>query len=210
MAAPTTHRTTDELYEQLDPIAKWQTSTDRNADETNDWPLLRLCEAVTKPYQELDDIAGDGDLPGWAALLDPDLTPVWALPWLAQLVGVRLTVGASEAVQRAEVTTAAGWRRGRPASIVAAVQATLTGTKDVRIVERWTSAYTLLVLTIPSETPDEAVTLAAIISQKPAGIVLEYMTESTPIIDEFDEDVTIDSLNVARTIDALTLADAHP
>lgn len=114
-----------------------------------------------------------GDVP-WFIAGDPDRIPVDGLPWLAQFVGVRTTVGASAAVQRAEIRQTAGWRRGTVASISSAVAATLTGTKTVVIREQYITAYGLRVETYIDETPDPAVTEAAILTHKPAGILLSY------------------------------------
>lgn len=399
MARPTVHPTTEELYEQLLPLAKWSTDQVPDHDEANDWPFLRLVEALTKGYHQVDDVAReDDDYVGWGKLLDPDVAPAWALPWLAQFVGVvlppRLTkvVDAVNLVTRpsfedatlapwvtsgghfntpatsiarvtadsysgnaaarvvlpavanagvrypfpdtfeggveyratvmvrlfggvspdlalalgnatdqdysaetrifpgwAELTVAwtptadrtgvelavyspdgdaadiliddagvgdglvyfdgdspgalwdgpphaststlyrqesdeeyeararqliketGGFLRGTPRAMRGVVEPTLTGAKRVRIVERPNGhAYRLLVLTAPSETPDEAATEAAAITQKPAGLVMTYIAAETPIIDEADADLTIDGVGAALAIDAVALADVNP
>jgi len=66
----------------------------------------------------------------------------------------------------------------------AAAQATLTGNKTVIINERDGDsatqpidyAYYLTVETYQGQTPDPAMTQRALLSQKPAGIVLTYVT----------------------------------
>lgn len=165
VATPVPAATTfaDQLYAELEPIG----SED----------LRTLCRAVGVGWQDLHEIVRDTDAgPGWSTLLDVDRAPAWALAWLAQMVGVRVTRGASETVQRAEVRTAAGAARGTPASLVAAVQATLTGTRRVILRERYGSPYRVRVETISAETPDPVAAEAAARAQKPAGLVLEFAT----------------------------------
>jgi hypothetical protein len=75
---------------------------------------------------------------GWTRLLDPERCPGWALPWLAQFAGVKLTTGLTEAQQREQITSPPAFLRGTPAATRAAV-ATKSTSKDptkVRIVER--------------------------------------------------------------------------
>lgn len=161
-----------ELYRSLLPLA-W-------ADADNGYPLAALCAAIGSMRQDLDDLVRDSDAgPGWSALLDVDRAPSNALPWLGQFVGVTVDTTRDDPGQRAMIRDEAGFRRGTPASIVSAAQSTLTGMKSVLMVERDTSAYHLKIRTYDVETPDPAATLAAILTQKPAGIVLDYDTVST-------------------------------
>lgn len=112
---------------------------------------------------------------GWAVLTDVDSAPREALPWLAQFSGVRVPSGTTQADARRRIKDADGTRRGTPAALVKAVQRTLTGNKTVVLTERDGSAYRLGVFTYVSETPDSAATQRAILDQKPAGIVLNYV-----------------------------------
>jgi len=142
------------------------------ADES----LLAFCRALLHPLERTSALIRDSDAgPGWSALLDPSRAPASALPYLAQFVGVRVTRGAASGQQREEIVNAAGFRRGRPASIVAAVAATLTGDRTVILTERVDGeAYQLLVQTYTDQTPDAAAAEAAARAQKPAGIVLTF------------------------------------
>ena len=111
--------------------------------------------------------------PGWSQLLDPWRCPVLALPYLAQYVGVSLDRSLSEQGQREQVIAAAGMRRGRPASIVAAGKLWLNGSKTLTLVERYQgSAYALKVHVHASEVIDSAKFMAAVTGAVPAGIVL--------------------------------------
>jgi hypothetical protein len=134
--------------------------------------------------QEIDDLVADSDAgPGWSPIMDVDRAPVKALPWLGQWVGVTVDTSRSEDAQRAQIRDEAGFRRGTPAAIVAATRSTLvpvvSDPPTVLMTERDTGAYRLKIRTYDVETPDPAATLAAILTQKPAGIVLDYDTIST-------------------------------
>jgi hypothetical protein len=122
-------------------------------DGQADWHLAHYCGALGAMFQPVADVARDTPAgPGWSAVLDLDRCPDAWLPWLAQFVGVT----------------------------VIAAQATLTGNRTVTFRERDSSAadppYTLEIVTLTGETPDPAATRAAIIAQKPGGILLNYRT----------------------------------
>lgn len=173
-------------------------------DLANDWAFAILCQAIGLMWQPIADLSEDRDgRPGWAVLVDVETTPDNALPWLAQIPGVQLTRGITAPEQREEVRLRSGQARCRPASMIAAVQKTLTGTKNVRILERTSSAWTLTVFTRTDETPDPDATLAAAMSQKVGGDVLTLIVGDSPLIDEGTEIID----NVTATIDAATLAD---
>jgi hypothetical protein len=124
-------------------------------------------------YQMVDDWVRDQpEGPGWSLLMDVNRCPPEALGWLGQFVGVRIPTGLTDAQQRQWIKDRRGFRRGTPAAMIAAVQDTLTGTKAVKMIERDGDPYNLTLTTTTSETPDANRTLAAILSQKPAGITL--------------------------------------
>ena len=193
MPRPIVTPTTEELYSGLAPVVR--------GDEETDWTALRFIESVGRLLDPVERLARDeGDRPGWAHTLMPDTAPVEYLEWLAQFVGVSWGTPPTEADQRLRIQTKEGQRRGRPATLLAAIQATLTGTKSVLITERYQgSAWRLYVRTYTAETPDQAATLRAILRQKPGGIVLTYEVISADSIDALPG--TIDSL--PGTIDDL-------
>lgn len=168
MARPVTAALTDEVYDALLHLS--------DGDEENGWMALHLVAATTEQLAPLDDIARDDDQgrPGWWSVLDVDACPLFALPWLAQFIGAVCSDGLSAADLRMCIRDASGRRRGTPAAMRTAIGATLTGTRAVVLTERFGGAYRLKVQTYVSETPDQAATLAAILSQKPAGLVLTY------------------------------------
>jgi len=171
----------DDLYRLLEPLARID-----GGDEANGWALLHLVSAIGVPFQAIVDVVYEADdgTPGYAILMDADTCPTWALPWLAQFRGVRLppiAVGELEAdywlAMRERIKRADGQNRGSVDALVAAAQRFLTGTKSVYVTERWgTDPYALHVNTVVSETPDPAAVLAALLEQKPAGLVLTYGT----------------------------------
>lgn len=152
-------------------------------------PLQVLCAAAGGMLQPLQDLISDTpDGPPWSALADPDRIPVDGLSWLGQFVGVRVTQGAAPGTRRREIREAAGWRRGTPAAMRAAVAATLTGARTVTLREQYGSPYRVRVEVFAGECPDPATSEAAARSQKPAGIVLEFAAVAGQNWDSLDGD----------------------
>jgi len=166
----------DRLYSALAPLAY--------ADDGGD--LQALCGAVGTMFEQVAQIVetGPNGEPGWSQLLDVDRCPAYALPWLGQFVGVTVDPTLDEAGQRRQIRAETGMARGSVAAIVAAAQRRLTGTRTVVMRERSATAcsaepaYGLTVFTFTSETPDPTGTEADIRAVKPAGIVLEYLTDT--------------------------------
>jgi hypothetical protein len=165
------------LYAMLGPVAE--------QDPFAAWSLLILCNAIGGEYQLVEDWVRDTpDGPGWSLLLDLDRCPAEALPWLGQFVGVRLFPGSTPAEQRQRIASTAGFKRGTRDALIGAARATLTGAQTVIFRERDGAAqghpaapdyaYYLTVTTYDSQTPNPAATLAALLAQKPGGIVLTY------------------------------------
>jgi hypothetical protein len=165
-------------YLALAPVA--------NLDSTVGWSLLILCNAIGTMFQLLDDWERDtADGPGWSLLLDLDRCPPEALPWLGQFVGARIPSGLSDADQRAWIASTDGWKRGTVAAMQGAARATLTGKQRLFLRERDHDpadtpdyAYYLTAISYANETPNPSATEAALLSQKPAGIVLTYIVQT--------------------------------
>jgi hypothetical protein len=171
VARPTVSEPTEQLYSALGPLTA--------GDEERDWPLLRICEALIAAFVEQiwQYVSDTDDGLGWTLVMDPNRTPADALPWLGQFAGVELFPGQTEDERRAAIRDPAGFQRGTRGAMYRAVRATLTGAKTVQIHERvGGDAYHLAVETLPGQTPDPAVTLNAILSQKPIGLVLDVST----------------------------------
>lgn len=139
--------------------------------------LATYVDGLGEMFREIEEFAreaDDGSLP-WAPITNIDRALGEAsLVYLAQLAGVRVPQGLSEASMKVVIERAEARRRGRLDYMVELAKSTLTGTKTVITMERSTSAWTLRILTRTSETPDPAATEAAIRRGKPAGIVLDY------------------------------------
>lgn len=171
-------------------------------DEARGGPLRLLLATLVHALGPLAEWVRDSDDgPGWSILADPDRTPSPA--WTGQLNGVVVTQGASEEQQRQELHIAAGMHRGSIGAMREAVAATLTGSRQVRILERDGTAYEMTVITRTSETSDPAASEAAARAQKPAGLLLTFLVSDAPIINEGTD--TIDA--ATGVIDTATLAD---
>lgn len=168
---------TEELYGRLGPWA-------RADGEDTGWALLHYCEAIAgRLLQPLEDIIRDQDgAPGWSQILDVDRAPEEWLPWLGQLVGVRMPDGLPAAQWRSRVKATDGFRRGSPEAIRAAARQHLIGpdgtgdSATVYLVERNGHPYRLAVVTLTPETPDPAKMQAAVKEQKPAGLTITFAT----------------------------------
>lgn len=147
-------------------------------DAAHGYAHAYLCGALGAIFREVAEIFDpeDDDVPPMAPLLDPVLCPAWALPWLAQLVGITLPAGMTEAEARTFITEVAGFKRGTRQAMEAAAAQYLTGDKTVYFRERDGSPYILEVVTLTTETADQAAVLRALTALKPGGIVLNYRT----------------------------------
>lgn len=166
---PTLESFADDLYDALLPVA-W-------LDAQADWHLAYYCGAAGEMFQDVADVARDTPAgPGWSAVMDLGRCPDAWLPWLGQFAGVTVIPGSTPAEMRERIARTDGFRRGTPEAIRAAAQATLTGNRTVYFRERNGGAYRLDVVTLSGETPDPAATRAALMAQKPGGILLTYNT----------------------------------
>jgi hypothetical protein len=168
--APDLDPVADRLYTALTPVA-W-------LDDRYGWSLAILCGGVGEPFQEVDDLVRDtADGPGWSSIMDLARCRADWLPWLAQFVGVTIPTGTAAATARSMIAERQGFARGRRPTMVAAIQATLTGNKTVYMTERYTAdAYKIAVRTLTAQTPNAATTQAAALATKPAGLILDYAT----------------------------------
>lgn len=156
-------------------------------DEARGWVLLHLCEALGMQQQVVHDIAVDteDDHAAWSVIWNVERCPEWALPWLGMVRGVRFPQWiTSVETKRQWIREVAGQKRGRPASLVEAVAATLTGSKTVVLRERYRAedpdeldpdtAYHIQVRTRSAETPDPAFTARVAEAAKLGGLLLDY------------------------------------
>lgn len=180
------HYLVQAAYDSLGPWAR--------ADTTGE--LLAVVRAMLEPLMTIDEVARDTDThEGWGTLLDVDNAPEWALPWLAQFVGVTPLAGLDGTSQRIRIRSTAGFHRGTVSAVVNAARQHLTGARRVEIYEREGSAWRFRLRTYASETPDPDRIRAEIAALKPAGTVFLY---------EVQQGIEIDAL--VGTINSQTLA----
>lgn len=150
----------------------------QGGDADGGWLLLVLCEAAARTLGKPTEALRDDDVgSGWRRAYDPDRTPAWMLPWLAKHVGLPEIGPLSDAQVRALVRDAPRMRRGSIGAFTRAPRIFLANpnTDRVEILERDGGAYRVTVATYTSQTPDPAAVLAALLEQKPAGLVLTYV-----------------------------------
>lgn len=149
--------------------------------DVGDGPLRALVHAITSPMEWLDDLVHDSDThSAWGRVMDPDAAPASILGWLGQLGGVTFLPSDDEAAKRARILAqagpAGGFHRGTAGAMIATVKLTLTGTQYVNLIQQaGGNRWALTLVTRPAETPDAALTYAAALRQKPAGINLQHV-----------------------------------
>lgn len=160
----------ERLRERTQPLAP--------DDDLYDYAHAKLCEGMMLPFGQLAELVDPPDpyVP-WEILFNVNLCPYWALPWLGQVVGVRVPKTLSEADMRTMIESLGAFARGSPDALEAAAGFGLTGNKTVLFRERDAGdAYRLEIVTLASETPDANLVHDLILSQKPGGIVLDFHT----------------------------------
>src|SRR3954452_19697346 len=120
---PTTHSPLGQrLAERTQPLAP--------DDATYGYAHAALCEGMMIPFGQLDELIDPpAPLLPWEPLFDVDICPGWALPWLGQIVGVRIPRGTSEADARGMIKDLGLGKRGGPEAIKAGAGLALTGSK---------------------------------------------------------------------------------
>lgn len=164
----------------------------RVADAAAGQPLRRWLAGIGSQIGQLELLinridfynTNDGGQPGDTSdLTDPETADLRWLPWLAQLVGVRLDPSLTDAEQRDAVTYAsAGWRAGTKQAVADAARTALIGSKYAQVHDH--SVFTpgdggvwdVLIITRGTETPDPAAVLRTVIAHgaKPAGVRLHH------------------------------------
>jgi hypothetical protein len=161
------------LYDAIYPLTE--------LDGQTGWHLAKFAGALGEMFQPVADVARDTpEGPGWSAVLDLQRCPDEWLPWLAQFVGVVVARGV---IARRHARAHRG--NGRLQARHARVHPGRHPSHANRVApchlararqQRADPPYTLEVVTLTGETPDPAATRAAILAQKPGGIVLAYRT----------------------------------
>lgn len=139
------------------------------------------------PTLRIADVADpDTSVTGTAELANPAAAPRAWLRWLGYLVGINLDNIADADKRSAIADSATLQRRGSVRAIVRAAQQTLTGSRSCRVYWNLSGVdpYLLTVVTLTSQTPDSVATLAAAITEKPAGVDLDLQTTTGALYSE--------------------------
>lgn len=150
-------------------------------DENYGWAHATLCETMAQSFLQVAELIDPPDpWPPWGPLFDLAVCPPWALPWLAQAVGIDLPTGIDPDQARTIIQDAAGHNVGTVKAMKAAIMLTLVESDpgvppEIVIRERdGGNAYQLEIVTWDKNTPDPALTQQAIIAAKPGALVLRY------------------------------------
>lgn len=183
MARPDITAFTERLYASL-PAAY------RDADEQFDFPLLRFLSSLTDITAEVDVLHDrlSADLAGEVSeLADPAVANLEWLPWMAQLVGVRLMPNVTgQAARDAVAFASSGYRGGTKAAVADAARSALIGARYVKVHDHSITEpgnggeWDVLLVTRVSDTPDVQAVLDAVVTKraKPAGVVLHHRAYS--------------------------------
>jgi hypothetical protein len=186
MARPDVPAVAEEFYRELGQT--------QPADEANGWPLLLLLGAVGSVIGRIHDLVRDtvGGRLGWTTILNPDLTPAWALRWLGRnFVGVELDERLDETAQRVLVASPPAFSRGTKSGMSQAMAVTLTGGKHTTVYENIAgNPYRLVAISYAVETPDPTATNAAAQTQVPIGMRVDYRTDPGWSVGQFEDAYT--------------------
>jgi hypothetical protein len=169
---PTHTRWGERLRERTQPL--------QPNDEQYGWAHAILCEALAKSYEQIAELIDPPEpYPPWGPLFDINVCPGWALPFLAQAVGIRLPVGMDDAMARQVILEAAGHNVGKVSAIKAVLQHALVSQNPpapptVWFRERDGSAYRLEIVTLAAETPDPAAVETALEASIPGGLAWSF------------------------------------
>lgn len=186
MPEPIYSETTERVYERLPQVY-------RREDALQDWQLKKYMASILEIQHTVNVLIDrfdytppdDGVVGDTSDLVDPLTADEAWLPWLGQLVGVRINQALTTAQQREAIRTAlSGTQAGTKASIAAAAKTALTGTQTVYVHPFSTTAggigaggqWDVLLLTISSETAGDPVQAVIDADAKPAGIQLWHDT----------------------------------
>ena len=157
-------------------------------DPAGDWATFNA--AVAACFEQVWGIVADQGSPdqpasytaGWSTLLDPTVTTYPS--FTGMFVGVQVPAGTPLAAARTLVQSEQGFGRGQGfggtytsgstggGSMVAAVQANLSGNQQVTLLERTPDPYSVQIVINPTQIINLAALEAAVANVKPAGIVV--------------------------------------
>ena len=133
---PTVAQATTTLYDFLPEFV-------RDNDAAGGWQFLTWLDGIGQQQQLIDSLCRDSQEGlGWSTVMDVSKCPTYALPWLAQFVGVRFTgVQLNNDYQmRSAILGKGNFARGSLQAIVAAVNSAIGNGGSVNIIERVNAA----------------------------------------------------------------------
>jgi hypothetical protein len=209
MPRPEVTPATESLYRLLPDYA-------RAVDESNAFTLLAFAAAIATGHDParafLDTADPDTSVSGTCEPADPAAAQRRLLPWLGWLVGVDTSALDDADVREAIATAATSQRRGTRLGIITAVTRTLsTPTPAPRVYSGSVlHPYRIAVIVTPAQCPDEPAALAAALTEKPAGAVLDlHLIDGVVIADLAAAFPTITALMTALP-DAIDVATWTP
>ena len=160
---------TQSLFDLLQPMFY--------ADANNGNALATYLGSLGLNFEIIEEWARDTDdgKIGYSLLVDATRVPDEAITWLGQFVGIQITQGLPPDQQKQQLVGLGNWKRGTVAALQAAPRPFLTGSQTVIVKERDTSPYHFEVMTLASETVDPTKVLAALMTQKPGGLIMTYI-----------------------------------
>lgn len=118
------------------------------ADEAGGYQFLSWLDGTGQQQQIIDNLCRDQNgFVGWSILMDVSRCPAYALPWLAQFVGVRFSSAQLTNVDsmRSAIVAKGNFGRGTPQSIANSLIPYLGPNSYVNIIERYPDAYSFTV-----------------------------------------------------------------
>lgn len=186
MTEPTFDSTTERTYERL-PQAY------RTEDIGQDWQLKKYMSGDCGQLNDIDTLIerftydspedGVADPHETSDLVDPATADAEWLPWLAQIVGVKLNTTATEIEQREQILNRTFYR-GTKADMAHAAQMALIGDKYIAIYDHTSDSsaigaagqWDVLVVTKATETVGDVAATIIAAGAKPAGVVIHTET----------------------------------
>jgi hypothetical protein len=120
----------------------------RDNDAANKYTFLSWLEGICSQQQKIDDLCRDTTYgPGWSVIMDVGRCPTYALPWLAQFVGVNIPgeIKNNDLAMRQAILAKNSFARGSLAGIVNGILLILGPDSIVNVIERYPDPYSLTI-----------------------------------------------------------------
>lgn len=185
MTEPVFGDTTERLYARLPDIY-------RREDANQSWQFKKYLSGAVDQASDIDTLIErfsftppeDGVADDTSDLVDPATADQEWLPWLAQLVGVKLVPSDTVAQWRTRIaSTLTSAQPGTVAAMAEAARKVLTGNQTVSIYPFSNGSgvgagnqWEMLIVTVADETLSDPIAAVVGAGQKPAGVKLYHTT----------------------------------